>query len=470
MTAGHARGELLQALRELLALSRADLMYADQYMYRAEALLREICNRRQYELLRDQRRRLRETSAELDHAIDGGSWERVRSLAAEAAQLQNDVASYAEVLSLAEMIYGCRILEPDAHSLALTGVVRGPLESLRETSGSLTRSLKHLAQIDPDWAQFYQTRAAHFERVQAEAGQDSGPYVEPTHLKARIRDALQHGHFQEVRRLAGALATTSPTDARIRITSPLGDRARELAEPFPETTLERAGRLGLFSEKLPADDRLNSYLGCHCANWAQVPSEPLSETHRKAEGEHCGHERPPELSPALRDNLDLLLVHPFITSAGTHYIPWFGEETLLVETFAEDEDDSKHLVDALGLPRRVALSRIQIEDALASRGSGLCADLGIDPVDFAVVCIPFDAYLRLAPRYGWGKQRRWTHFDGFQLWRDAHLRALVGGDVRYGGPHDLCSVERSYDTDRLLARFAIVRRHRFLVRESDSMV
>jgi hypothetical protein len=220
-------------------------------------------------------------------------------------------------------------------------------------------------------------------------------------------------------------------------------------------------------EKLPADEALNTYLGCRCADWAQVPREPLSETHRKAEGAHCGHDQPPELSPALRDNLDLLLVHPFVTSVGTHYIPWFGEETLLVETFAENEEASKHLVDALGLPRRVGLSRIQIEDALASRGPALCADLGIDPVDFAVVCIPFDAYLRLAQRYGWGKQTRWTHFDGFQLLQDAHLRALVGGDVRYGGPHDLCSVERSYDTDRLLARFAIVRRHRFLVRESD---
>lgn len=457
----------LQALRELIALSRADLMYADQYMYRAEALLQGLCTRQQYELRKDQRRRLSEASADLERAIQEDGWEQVRSLAAEALRLQDEVVSHAEILSMAEVIYGRRILEPDAHSLALTGVVRGPLESLRETCSSLTRGLKILAQLDPDWAHFYVARAAHFERVQIEAGQDLGPQVEPTHLKTRIQDALQQGQFQEVRRLAGALANSSQTGTRIRITSPAGDRAHQLAQQLPEAVLERAGRLGLVLEKLPADDVLNTYLGCRCADWSMVPSEPLSETHRKAEGEHRSHDQPPELAPALRDNLDLLLFHPFITSVGTHYIPWFGEEALLVETFAEDKEDSQQLVHALGLPRRVGLSRIQIEDALASHGPSICAELGIDPVDFAIVCIPFDAYLRLAPRYSWGRQQRWTHFDGFQLLQDAHLRALVGGDVRYGGPHDLCSVERSYDTDRLLARFAIVRRHRFLVRESE---
>jgi hypothetical protein len=119
------------------------------------------------------------------------------------------------------------------------------------------------------------------------------------------------------------------------------------------------------------------------------------------------------------------------------------------------------------LPRRQGLPRLRIEDALGSRGPALCADLGLDPIDCAVVCVPFDAYLRLAPKYGWGRQPRWTHFDGYQLLRDSHLRALVGGDERYGGANDLCSVARSYDPEQLLARFAIVRRDRFSMRESE---
>jgi hypothetical protein len=38
---------------------------------------------------------------------------------------------------------------------------------------------------------------------------------------------------------------------------------------------------------------------------------------------------------------------------------------------------------------------------------------------------------------------------------------LVGGDVRFGGVHDLVAVGSDYDSDRLLARFAVVQRRRF---------
>jgi hypothetical protein len=45
---------------------------------------------------------------------------------------------------------------------------------------------------------------------------------------------------------------------------------------------------------------------------------------------------------------------------------------------------------------------------------------------------------------------------------DLHLRALVGGDVRYGGPDDLCSVGCEYDSEHLTARLALVRRELFV--------
>jgi hypothetical protein len=42
------------------------------------------------------------------------------------------------------------------------------------------------------------------------------------------------------------------------------------------------------------------------------------------------------------------------------------------------------------------------------------------------------------------------------------LQALAGGDVRYSGLYDLVGVGREYDSDRLLARFAIVQRARMV--------
>jgi len=51
------------------------------------------------------------------------------------------------------------------------------------------------------------------------------------------------------------------------------------------------------------------------------------------------------------------------------------------------------------------------------------------------VCVPQDLYMRLGRDRGWASQRLWTHFEGYQLLRIGQARALVGGDVRHGGPH-----------------------------------
>lgn len=80
-----------------------------------------------------------------------------------------------------------------------------------------------------------------------------------------------------------------------------------------------------------------------------------------------------------------------------------------------------------------------------------------------MVCIPFDAYLRLAPELGWGRRELWTHFDGYQVVRGPRLRALVGGDVRYGGAADLVGIGLDYDQERIIARFAVVRRKRLMM-------
>ena len=96
---------------------------------------------------------------------------------------------------------------------------------------------------------------------------------------------------------------------------------------------------------------------------------------------------------------------------------------------------------------------------MRSKTPPLCVSLGLDPAHYAIVPIPFDAYLRLAPRFGWGGERMWTHFDGYQASHGFHLRALVGGDAGYGGAADLCSVGRDYESERIGSRFCVVRRH-----------
>jgi hypothetical protein len=112
------------------------------------------------------------------------------------------------------------------------------------------------------------------------------------------------------------------------------------------------------------------------------------------------------------------------------------------------------------------LPRIVIEQALLVHGARILEhDLGLDPRVFRLVCIPSDVYLRLGEAEGWGRQPFWTHFDGYLIRTVAgqvRLQALAGGDVRYGGLYELLAVGRDYDSDHLLARFAVVQRARMV--------
>lgn len=268
--------------------------------------------------------------------------------------------------------------------------------------------------------------------------------------------------------MSAAILDAAPGNrpARIRARRSAASLVQTLAAELPDGAVRRAHDLGLTAVTLTADDALNGYLSCCCVERMTFPGAPLTEAHRTADTSTCGHDCPPAVSGGLREVLDLLMLHPFVTSAGSRYLPWFGAETLLVKTFPETEPETHTgLLDALGLRSRRGVSRLAIEDAVRSRTGPLCVDLGLDPAAHAIVPIPFDAYLRLAPHFGWGRQHLWTHFDGYQITRELHMRALVGGDVSYGGPEDVCSVARDYETEHIVARFAVVRRHRFTARE-----
>jgi len=46
----------------------------------------------------------------------------------------------------------------------------------------------------------------------------------------------------------------------------------------------------------------------------------------------------------------------------------------------------------------------------------------------------------------------------------SRMRALVAGDVRFGGLYDLCSISQFDERENVLARFAVVHRERLMVR------
>jgi hypothetical protein len=177
----------------------------------------------------------------------------------------------------------------------------------------------------------------------------------------------------------------------------------------------------------------------------------------------------PSGAPAgLAEGLEMFVIHPLVNSGGARYLPSLVAEDVLVEDFPDPADGetppASQLLESLGLRRRRGLPRIAIEQALLTHGVRILEEeLGLDPRRFRLVCIPPDVYVRVGQAEGWGQQPYWTHFDGYLIRTVAGrvtLQALAGGDVRYGGLYELLGVGRDYDSERLLARFAVVQRAR----------
>jgi len=432
----------LGVLRTLVDVSSVDLLYADVYLHRAAELLAEVLSRDQYVRAGAERRELPRLAEALRRATERAEWGQVKALAAAATMDQEHVANQGAALDVADAVYGPRILRVGPTALGFAGLVPYP-ELERERAGLAAR-LAWLESADPEWGRFYERRAQVYRAFRPMDAGNAAARMDEQALRLRVLDAVARGDFAAVQKFVECVAgSTDESGEPLRVVPPPSHHGRALATEIPSAAVARAAPYGFVAETLAADPCWEGYL-------AGGPGDPA------------------ETGSAMRESLDLLVASPFMTSGGSRYLPWFGEERLLIETFPETQPDGgAPLLERLGLPRRRGLSRLAVEDAVRSHSIDLCVELGLDPLEFTLTPIPFDAYVRLAPRYHWGAQALWTHFDGYQVVAGTRLRALVGGDVRYGGVGDLCAVQRDYDAVRITTRFSILRRARFAVRTSE---
>ena len=108
----------------------------------------------------------------------------------------------------------------------------------------------------------------------------------------------------------------------------------------------------------------------------------------------------------MADTVSLFALHLYVNSAGIRYLPMLLErEFVLLETHAEGDDAPCDLPRALGLERRRAVARNDIELALMGAGWWVVLSLGLDPRAFRLVCVPPDVYMRVGPTRGWGHDR-----------------------------------------------------------------
>jgi hypothetical protein len=136
---------------------------------------------------------------------------------------------------------------------------------------------------------------------------------------------------------------------------------------------------------------------------------------------------------------------------------------VLFEDFTEDEsaDARSKLLAALGLAQRRGLSREEIEAALLRFGGEILKNsLSLDPLEFRLVCIPYDLYGRLGRERGFGKWGRIS--TAIKLWVAIGCALLPA--VTVWRTYDLVSISPSDAREGVYARFAVVRRARQILR------
>jgi hypothetical protein len=454
----------LEVVETLADVAATDSEYRHFYLQRARALLTHIMSPATFGSHRQQQARLPEQRSALRRAIGVGNWQEVRDLARQIQASEDDLRRHARQLTVAERVYSPDRL-PAPTALAAHAVSPlGPAQ-LADCQARTVAHLEHLATADQDFRGFYQDRRAAITSLGI--GKATGrAAVDHGAMLTQAKDALERNQWERLAALAQNLLEGGRGERTEHAEhSDCGCGAAVLSSPDvngPIPATSTGQDYGFAPVHLDRDDEIRTYLACRCAEVPALMDRPLTPETLELFSAACGcHERCPALHDSLRVNVDFLKHRAFITSLGTRYLPSLVAETLLVEEFQETLDAPRgRLLERLRLPSRVGLCREEIEEALAMRGAEVAEEIGVDPVRYVMIPIPFDAYLRAAPGRGWGRKETWTHFDGYQVLRGWHLRALVGGDTRFGGPHDLCGIGPSDRRENVLLRLAVVHRDR----------
>jgi hypothetical protein len=478
----NASNTIPAVVKTLVDVRASDTVYGDLYLRRARELLGTVLSQSQYNALRGIQADIDAALKRIRVATASQDWGTVESLAARVDELRHNAAEKATLSTLGAAVYDTHDVSIDPFSPGLE-FLPGFGKELAGRRDTLVAHLKGLARADAPRAHLYESRAAFFAGLKLAASDVaavSSSVKSIQELQQLAMRAAEQGDMTQLRRYAQQLsaqqAKASPAVDSRSDTSPTGAPRTEykspvdLSAPFTDEVVQRARALRLsvaHAEPPPQSGALFDYVT------TRIWQPSLSDTHVANEGtiraqalvDESGF--PSELSGPLKDLVGQFLLNPFINSGGARYIPPFSAETVLVEDFPETQEApaTGELLSSLGLERRRALARREIEVALLDHGAEVLQKrLLLDPNEFRLVCIPLDLYIGLGRDRGWGGQQQWTHFDGFQVFKNGQVRALAGGDARYGGLTDLVSIDVADQRDRVIARFAVIRRARQVAR------
>ena len=457
--------EPISLVAGLVEAGSIDTVYRDLYLSRARSLLSPVMSLEDFHHGEQRRKGLAELPLAVARALEKGDWPQVKELSLRADAVRQVVNDEATRFETARGVYAVTdvTLDPFCHSLQkFTHVTAKDLPALRT---QIVERLATLEASDVPWREFYAGRRTAFQ-TRAPVDPVTDGKVAPTSaesVRQAAAEALKSGDMKRLAQLADlmpSVASAAGEGEPTSTTETMQQSSQRLVASWSSDTLARARQLGLAPRHLEPRADLAAL-----RQYAWSPSAEESR-HRNIKQVTL-----PAGSPdLLRDLVEVLMIHPLANSGGARHLPPFLAENVLVEDFPDPKEAEQPppspLLTALELPGRRGLSREAIEQALLTHGVRVLEkELGLDPRVFRLVCIPSDVHFRLGEAEGWGRQPCWTHFDGYLIRIvDGRLRlqALVGGDARYGGLYDHLGIGRDYDSDRLIARFAVVHRERMV--------
>ena len=468
----------LKTVDLLVQIAGADTVYRDIYLGRARQLLAGVLDESAYRAIGSSEKEINELIARSRSAVLRRDWQEAVELSARGAKLREHRAAMESLRKIGAEVYEADavVFEPFSPGKHLGPNAPANQSSVRAEALS---ALASLAQLDPAAGVFYQSRRGYFSGLDlagAAAALQKGPRQRDRAQTERLAmAAAESGDAAVLERLAKELRDfkeTGPAAASAAAPSMLSryECPVDLAAPFPPQTTERARGLGLVEARtapMAALAKVREVIYAHVDQPIPSSADMEREGVLRARAQAQTHLPADLATEEARVLASQFLEHIFLNSGGARYLPLLGSDTALVEDFAENEsaDAPSELLAALGLGRRSGRSRAEIEQALMLRGSAVVEkSLGLDPLEFRLVCIPYDLYTRFGRERGLGKWPHWTHFDGYQVMGGNRLRALAGGDGRFGGLYDLVSISPTDARDGVYARFAVVRRARLTLR------
>jgi hypothetical protein len=412
----------------LIEASNTDTVYRDLYLRRARRLLSATLDESAYRAIGSSEKEIEALMRRSRSAVLQRDWDQAAQLSAQAEGLRQRRASIGHLASIGKDVYDADMVGFDPFS---PGKHLGPQSEASQpsTRKQLVDTLASLGKLDSSFAGTYEKRRNYFTGLElADTGASpKSAQRDRGQIERLAVEAAEKGDTATLQRLAKELRDWKETGPATVSTSASTVMSRyecpvDLAFPFAPDVIARARELGLaeahtapFAEIAAAREAIYTHV------WQPSLANPDMEREGVLRSQALAEVSLPEqiLTEDVKVLIGQFVQQIFVNSGGARYLPPLSAERTLIEDFAENEaaaDAPSNLLAALGLPKRSALPRTEIEAALARSGVEILEErLKLDPLEFRLVCIPYDIYLRIGRERGFGKWSHWTHFDGYQV-------------------------------------------------------